>query len=84
MLRLIPQETFLFLADIVPIDYCDPNALHYRRNFKRKREDLLNRLFKLYNIKVFDEKLRNVYVSWTKSHFKTGGCCEYRRRFVNF
>lgn len=76
-------KTFLS-AEIVPVSYCDSNALYYRRDFKRNREDLLNRLIKLYNHKVFDEKLDNVSISWSKSRLKADSNCEYHKRFVNY
>lgn len=81
--KIYSSET-LFLADIVPNDYCDPNALYYRSNFRRKRDDLVDRLFKLFNLKVFDEKLQNVKVTWSRTRLKTGGSCEYRKRYANF
>lgn len=42
---------------------CHPEALMYRENFKLKKQELTDKLYKLYNDKVFDNKLE-VLVNW--------------------
>lgn len=42
---------------------CHPEALMYRENFKLKKQDLTEKLYKLYNDKVFDNRL-DVPVNW--------------------
>lgn len=59
---------------------CNPEALHFRQNFKSKKYELTDRLFKLYNDKVFDGKLSEVPVKWNKKFLNTAGTCNNSRR----
>lgn len=43
---------------------CDPEAEKYKTKFKRNKDDLVAILFKLFNEKVFDNKV-NLSVSFT-------------------
>jgi len=59
---------------------CDPEAIHFRNNFKTKKVELTARLFKLYNEKVFDGLLLDVPVTWSKKLTSTAGRCNNSRR----
>lgn len=58
---------------------CHPEALLYRENFKLKKQELADKLYKLYNDKVFDSRL-DVPVSWNKKLTNTAGRCNNSRR----
>ena len=58
---------------------CHPEALLYRENFKLKKDELVEKLYKLYNDKVFDNKL-DVPVNWNKKLTNTAGRCNNSRR----
>lgn len=60
--------------------FCDPEAVQYRTNFKSKKLELASRLFKLYNDKVFDGQLTDVPVKWNKKLTNTAGRCNNSRR----
>lgn len=59
---------------------CDPNALYYRDNYKTKKHELAQKLFKLYNEKVFENALLNVDIKWNKKLLNTAGRCHNSRR----
>ncbi|CAO1382378.1 unnamed protein product [Diamesa serratosioi] len=58
---------------------CHPEALLYRENFKLKKLELTEKLYKLYNDKVFDNRLE-VPVSWNKKLTNTAGRCNNSRK----
>lgn len=58
---------------------CNADALFFRNNYKSKKHDLADKLFKLYNEKVFDLKLTNVPVKWNKKLLNTAGRCHNSR-----
>ncbi|KAG5669340.1 hypothetical protein PVAND_017228 [Polypedilum vanderplanki] len=58
----------------------DPEAVFYRENYKSKRQQLAEKLFKLYNEKVFNSELSNVPFKWNKKLLTTGGRCNNSRR----
>ncbi|KAM3849641.1 germ cell nuclear acidic protein-like [Diretmus argenteus] len=48
----------------------------YGQNFKRNKEELTSKLYRLYNTSVFDSKLpANMSVTWNKKMRKTAGYC---------
>lgn len=59
---------------------CDREALYYRNNYKSKKQELAEKLFKLYNERVFNSKLSNVPFKWNKKLLTTGGRCNNSRR----
>lgn len=59
---------------------CNPDALFFRQNFKSKKLELTDTLFKLYNDKVFDGQLSDVPVKWNKKLLNTAGRCNNSRR----
>lgn len=59
---------------------CDPEALNYRENYKTKKCELADKLFKLYNEKVFNLQLSDVPIKWNKKLQTTGGRCNNSRR----
>ncbi|XP_070502266.1 germ cell nuclear acidic protein-like [Chironomus tepperi] len=59
---------------------CDPDALYYRENYKTKKHELADKLFKLYNEKVFNSQLTDVPIKWNKKLQTTGGRCNNSRR----
>lgn len=68
-----------FLASLsadVPDSLADPRALMYRKQFMKKREELVEQLFALYNHKVFNCKLpQDMKVTWNPNLTKTAGKC---------
>lgn len=61
-------------------NFCNPEALQFRNNYKSKRIELTDKLFKLYNEKVFDGQLSEVPVAWNKKLLNTAGRCNNSRR----
>lgn len=59
---------------------CNPEALLYRKNYKTKKVELTEKLFKLYNENVFDGKLSEVPTKWNKKLLNTAGRCNNSRR----
>lgn len=54
---------FYFEAGI-PSGQCHPEAQYYKSNFRKKKEELCSKLFKMYNDKVFDNKVRDRWTVW--------------------
>lgn len=59
---------------------CDPDAIHFRKNFKSKKAELTVKLFQLYDEKVFDKKLADVSATWNKKLLNTAGRCNNSRK----
>lgn len=59
---------------------CDADALFYRNNYKNKKQELAEKLFDLYNMKVFRSELKNVPMKWNKKLLNTAGRCNNSRR----
>lgn len=57
----------------------DPEALNYRQHFAKKKEELVKRLFDMYNQTVFDNKL-DVPIVWSKRLRYTAGRCINKTR----
>lgn len=51
---------------------CHPDAKKFRENFKTHKEELTTILYKLFNEKVFDNKL-TVDIVWNKKLITTAG-----------
>lgn len=77
------SEVYSFLksldVDADPI-LCHPDAYSFRKNYKTKKEELTDILFKLYNEKVFDNQLADVPTKWNKKLLNTAGRCNNSRR----
>lgn len=70
------------LADETPTSICNIEALEYKNNFKRLREQLTKRLFKEFNQTIFNNILNaDLPVLWdTKMKSKAGSTqCHWRR-----
>ena len=59
---------------------CDPEALAFRKNYKTRKTELAERLFKLYNENVFDRQLKDVPIKWNKKLLNTAGRCNNSRK----
>jgi predicted SprT family Zn-dependent metalloprotease len=59
---------------------CHPEALSYRNNYKSKKTELTEKLFKLYDEKVFDNQLKDVPIKWNKKLLNTAGRCNNSRK----
>ncbi|XP_069687213.1 germ cell nuclear acidic protein-like isoform X6 [Periplaneta americana] len=58
---------------------CHPEALYYKNNFKKKKEELCSTLFKLYNNEVFHNKLpHDMSLTWNVRMNRTAGFCYNR------
>ncbi|KAG0715934.1 Acidic repeat-containing protein [Chionoecetes opilio] len=64
--QLSPRLPFLAsLSSNVDIIQCHPEALPYIRNFKKKKEELVEKLYKYYNTHVFEDKLPSyINIKW--------------------
>lgn len=71
---------FILLEKVVPIESCHPEAIKFRTNFKKNRDELVRILIAIYNDKVFKKLLVDVPFRWSNTLRKTGGRCWYRRR----
>ncbi|XP_061185055.1 uncharacterized protein LOC133193096 [Saccostrea echinata] len=76
-----PKYNFLkSLSMGTPENRCDREALRYSKNFKKMKEDLTNRLYKLYNETVFEKKLpEDLPILWNNRLLKTAGYCVYKK-----
>ncbi|RZB38782.1 acidic repeat-containing protein-like, partial [Asbolus verrucosus] len=72
-----------FLASLsgsVPISRCDMSALIYRTNFKKHRDHLAAKLFKLYNESIFDNAIpQDTPLEWNDRMRGTAGYCYCRK-----
>ncbi|XP_056643015.1 germ cell nuclear acidic protein-like [Diorhabda sublineata] len=70
---------FSFLASLsenVPISKCDMSARIFRNNFKKFKNELSKKLFKLYNDKVFDNILpEDMPIEWNDRMRSSAGFC---------
>ncbi|XP_077282902.1 germ cell nuclear acidic peptidase [Arctopsyche grandis] len=74
-LENIQQYGFMAsLADNVPSWRREYKAKHYRDNFKKKKEELANILFKMFNENVFESRINpSVPIIWSSTLNKTAG-----------
>lgn len=60
-----------------------PDAKKYRLDYKNNKEKLCKKLYKLYNEKVFDNKLpQDMSIEWNIRMRGTAGYC-YNKKSVN-
>ncbi|CAD7090280.1 unnamed protein product, partial [Hermetia illucens] len=72
-----PCDKYGFLQSldvIVAKKFCHPEALMYRENYKTKKQELAEKLYEMYNAKVFNNDL-NVALVWNKKLLNTAGRC---------
>lgn len=77
----IPQlfSKFLF-SESVPTHQSDPVALIYRGDFKNNRDNLVQKLFKLYNETIFEKSIpADTPINWNTRLRGTAGYCYCRR-----
>lgn len=72
-----PRKTFLASLSVsTPTGRCHPEAQYFKINFKAKKEELVSKLFKLYNCEIFAGKLpENMNFSWNVKLRGTAGFC---------
>ncbi|KAK5646945.1 hypothetical protein RI129_005409 [Pyrocoelia pectoralis] len=69
------QSFLASLSGSVKLSQCDPSARLFRNNFKNYKNELLTRLFKLYNETVFDNKIHDdTPLEWND---KMRGTCRF-------
>lgn len=78
--KAIPRASFL-KSLLKETTNRDPEALKFVANFKQNKEELVLKLFKLYNKTVFEEKLpEDLPIKWSSRLLKTAGCCRYKSK----
>ena len=81
--KAVKKTAFSFLKSLdveANAILCDPVAYDFRKNFKTKKSELTNVLFKLFNEKIFGSKLTDVPIKWNKKLLNTAGRCNNSRR----
>ncbi|XP_012214515.1 germ cell nuclear acidic protein isoform X2 [Linepithema humile] len=75
--KFVEYQSFLkSLSNAVPMSSTHPNAKKYRLHYKHNKEELCKELYKLYNEKVFDNKLpRDMPIEWNVRMRGTAGYC---------
>ncbi|XP_066981869.1 uncharacterized protein [Macrobrachium rosenbergii] len=75
-----PTLTFLAsLSSTIHTIRCHPDALLFVKNFKKKKEELCQKLYSYYNEHVFSDKLPYVMsIKWNARLTKTAGYCYYQ------
>lgn len=64
------------LSESVPISKCDMSARIFRNNFKKFKDELVKKLFRLYNDKVFDNILpEDMPIEWNDRMRSSAGFC---------
>lgn len=78
--QVSPRLSFLAsLSSNVNIIQCHPEALPYVKNFKKRKEELAEKLYRFYNTHVFDSKLpSSMNINWNARLTKTAGYCYYQ------
>ncbi|XP_028131251.1 germ cell nuclear acidic protein-like [Diabrotica virgifera virgifera] len=73
------DESYSFLASLsasVPILKCDMSARMFRNNFKAYKEQLVKKLFQLFNDKIFDNLLpQDMQIEWNDRMRSSAGFC---------
>ncbi|SPP78426.1 uncharacterized protein LOC117580732 isoform X1 [Drosophila guanche] len=67
------------LEGAVPRECSDKEALFYRENFAKNKEQLAERLYKMFNADVFNNEL-DVPITWSKRLRNTAGRCLNKRK----
>ena len=67
-----------------PSDCCHPDALKYVKNFSKTKDELLQRLFLMFNKEAFDNQLpADMLLLWNTRLTRSAGVCVQRKiRFV--
>ena len=67
-----------------PSDCCHPDALKYVKNFSKTKDELLQRLFLMFNKEAFDNQLpSDMLLLWNTRLTRSAGVCVQRKiRFV--
>lgn len=75
--KFVGYKSFLAsLSNAVPMSNTHPNAKKYRLHYKHNKEELCKELYKLYNEKVFDNKLpQDMPIEWNIRMRGTAGYC---------
>lgn len=64
-----------------PDDYRHPEALPYLKSFRKHRDELIQRLFTLFNREVFNNLLpRDFSITWNNRLTRTAGYCRHFTR----
>lgn len=81
----ITKHTFLSsLSKNVPENECDFSAKIFRNNFKEYKEQLTQRLFKIFNEQVFNNELSEEKpVEWSGRMLNTAGYCRCKKVLKN-
>lgn len=81
--KSVGHRNFLVsLSNAVPMSNAHPDAMKYRLDYKNTKEKLCKELYKLYNEKVFDNKLpRDLSIEWNVRMRGTAGYC-YNKKCV--
>lgn len=62
----------------------DPEAARFVSGFKKRKEELSQHLFRLYNQSVFDDQLpADLPIEWNKRLLRTAGYCTYKKSSKN-
>lgn len=79
-----PKGRSSFLASLsanLPDEQRHPEALIYLKSFKKNRDDLVQRLFILFNREVFHDQLpRDFSITWNNRLTRTAGYCRHFTR----
>lgn len=77
----LKKKTFLASLSVsTPTSRCHPEAKYFKINFKTKKEELVRKLYKLYNSEVFENKLADdMNFSWNVKLRGTAGYCYNKR-----
>ncbi|CAB3385845.1 Hypothetical predicted protein [Cloeon dipterum] len=80
------RPTLGFLASLSteePSVLCHPDAVPFLKNFKSRKDDLVEKLFALFNRTVFDDKLDpEMSITWNNRLRSTAGFCYNQRKRV--
>ncbi|XP_014475006.1 PREDICTED: putative leucine-rich repeat-containing protein DDB_G0290503 isoform X2 [Dinoponera quadriceps] len=81
--RFLGHKSFLeSLSSTISMNKIHPDARKYRLDYKNLKEELCKKLYKLYNEKVFDDKLpRDIPIEWNVRMRGTAGYC-YNKKSV--
>nr|SVE78787.1 EOG090X0464 [Daphnia lumholtzi] len=73
------QRSFLAsLSPEVPEDCRHEDAIPYIKNFRKKRDELTNRLFKIFNEGIFHSHFRTDFsITWNSRLTRTAGYCRH-------
>nr|SVE75680.1 EOG090X0464 [Daphnia hispanica] len=73
------QRSFLAsLSSEVPPDCRHADAIPYMKNFRKKRDELTNRLFKIFNEEIFHSHFQTDFsLTWNSRLTRTAGYCRH-------